>query len=53
MQWGWLAILTSIVVALYALAIWFVCTRALTRCLRNERPPPIRLEVVVVKQKPE
>lgn len=51
MEWGILAVLTSIIVALYSVLVWFVCTRYLVRSVCNYEAPPIRLEVVVVDKK--
>lgn len=47
MQWGVVGIVISIIVALYTLALWYVGTRALVRCLRNAPVRPICLEVTV------
>lgn len=45
MQLGAVAVLISLVVALYAAVIMMVLTRALYRCVRDKPSRPTRLEV--------
>lgn len=45
MQLGAVAVLISLVVALYAAVIMMVLTRALYRCVRDKPKTPLQLEV--------
>ena len=47
MEITFIALLISFIALLYVAAIWFVLTRWLIRTLKNKRPPPPQLELIV------